>query len=204
MNHTTVSLFDACYEAAHDALKRVHVRNFQKIGSFHAGVEAAVSAVEDARVEAIDPASLALRLWALRVLAALRAPWTLWAEGLTDGSSAALHAVNRLLEANDIPQLSAPADADQHPRAVAAEVAGALGYTIRMDTAGGKLGWRWVHQHTLPVVRTTESAMTFGSASAAYRNACEHALDLLIHPAWQWPKSVAVPAQFPKHELLAA
>ncbi|WOB11262.1 hypothetical protein [Piscinibacter gummiphilus] len=204
MTKSTVSLFDACYAAAHDAMKRVHVRNYQKIGAYHAGVEAAVSAVEDARVESIDPATLALRLWALRVLAALRAPWTLWAEGLTDGSSAALHAVHRLLEANDIRQLTAPADADQHPRAVAAEVASALGYKIRMDASGGKLGWRWVHQHNLPVVRTTESALTFGSASSAYRNACEHALDLLIHPTWQLPKSLAVLAQFPKEELLAA
>ena len=199
------ALIEMCFAHAEHAIQRVNVLQHEKAGPFHAGVNAAKSLLDDARVEELQPNTLAKRLWALRVLAALNTPWSLWSEGLTEASSAALHAVQRLLP--DEMKWTPPADAEEHPTAVVAEVAAALGYRIQLvpdlSLSAGS-GWRWFHQHTRPVVRTTQSAAKFGSATRAYTNACKHAVEQLMHPSWQWPQSARVPTQVAEQAALHA
>ena len=184
---------ERCFASAHHALRRVHSNQRGVAGEFHAGVDAVKPVVERAHIEELEPITLAKRLWDIRLLAEVHFPSSLWSDGLTEGSSAALHAVLSHLP-DDMTWTPPVPEAHSSPALAAAEAATALGYKIQLVndfTVAAGSGWRWILAHTRPKAMIFESAIKFGNPTRAYRNACEHALETLEHPTWKWPNEAA-------------
>ena len=191
-NAIFVANADTCFAHAELAILRLHRIHHERTRAWHAGVNSCSAAVNDVRAagDLMEAPAIARCLWALGVLVGMRKPWSDWSEGMSEACSAGLQAVNRLMLTSE---LLVPADAEHHPFAVASDVAPALGYNVRCEP--GSREWYWVLPRRIPVASLTRSPVTFGSATRAWLDACEHALDQIVYPSWQWPREQTVPSR---------